>query len=61
MSAAYWAQWDSEELMSMHGVEPENWYDDYEKDCCEEDDLLDNHESCPRCIGGGCNYCLMVE
>lgn len=62
MSTAYWAQWSHVEIMSMHGVElDECVIDDVDFDCdCDEEEQQDE-DCCPRCTGGGCNYCLMCE
>lgn len=62
MSTAYWSQWSHSEIMSMHGVEVEEYHEedvDYDYDCDEIDEDCD--DSCPRCTGSGCNYCLMCE
>lgn len=61
MSAAYWAQWSHSEIMSMHGVELDECHDvDHDFDGDEPENDVDD-DSCPRCSGGGCNYCLMVD
>ena len=61
MSSAYWAQYSYSEIMSIHGVElnecPEEDID-YDYDECDQDEC---EESCPRCSGSGCNYCLMCS
>ena len=61
MSAAYWSQWDSSELLSMHGVELNevpitaiDW--DLEDEETDEDEV-----ECYRCNDNGCNYCLCVS
>jgi hypothetical protein len=64
MTHAYWAQFDQSELDDMQGIDrnaredddldPSDYMDDEERDEDEE-------ESCPRCGGGGCNYCLMLS
>ncbi len=61
MSSAYWNQWDCSEILSMHGVEADNDCDDDcdDIDICQEND--EDIDRCPRCSGGGCNYCLMLE
>jgi len=61
MSSAYWDQWSHSEIMSMHGVELDDCHDeddDFDHDDCEKEEETD---SCPRCTGCGCNYCLMVD
>ena len=63
MCGPYWSQWDSADLDSWQGkdlVERED--DDIDLDHNESDENLTQEEdSCPRCSGGGCNYCLMLE
>lgn len=61
----WWKELSYAEIMSMHGVEiddpqynEEN--DDYD-DCDHDIDLDDDRDSCPRCGGRGCNWCLMTE
>jgi len=62
MSNAYWSQWSHSEIMSMHGVEIDDERDDdTDLDHDEDDTNLEQEDSCPRCSGGGCNYCLMCE
>lgn len=62
MSAAYWAQWSHTEIMSMHGVELDECIeDDVDFDCETNESEEDCEDSCPRCAGSGCNYCLMCE
>ncbi len=61
MSSAYWRQWDGSEIASMHGVEAcdscDHEHDSHELSKEIEQDI----DRCPRCGGGGCNYCLMLE
>lgn len=53
----YWSQWSSQELLSMQGVEQ----DEFESDELPELDYEIVEESeCPRC-SNGCNYCLMTD
>lgn len=58
MTNQYWAQWNSEEIMSMQGVEPCVDFDEEEIDI---DEIEEEEECvyCPRCGDSGCNYCLM--
>jgi len=52
MSAAYWAQWTHNELMSMHGVEIDAYQDDD-----QDDSHNDNQEHEVDCCSG-CMDCL---
>lgn len=61
MSAAYWAQWSYSEIMSMHGVELDECHNDNENDDCDAEEHECDEDSCPRCKGSGCNYCLMCS
>lgn len=61
MTTAYWAQFDHSEIMSMHGVELDNCHDDDDNDCYLSSETCEEEECCPRCSGGGCNYCLMLS
>ena len=67
MSYAYWKQFSSEEIDSMHGIEPgENGQalkcdEDGEPDWVDLNDEEEEQENeCPRC-SNGCNYCLMLD
>lgn len=57
MSAAYWAQFSHSEILSLHGLEADDCVDDDIECDCEIDECFDE---CPRCFGGGCDYCLML-
>jgi len=61
MTSAYWRQWNSDELASMHGVEKEDFRDDDDYDVDYDDYEEEDQDRCPQCLGGGCNYCLMLE
>lgn len=62
MTNAYWSQWSHSELMSMQGVEiDDERNDDTDLDHDEDDTNSGQEDNCPRCSGGGCNYCLMCE
>jgi hypothetical protein len=50
-----WSEYSHAEIMSMHGVE----IDDPAYN--EDDTNFEQEDCCPRCSGGGCNYCLMCE
>lgn len=52
MSAAYWSQWSHAEIMSMHGVEEDD-YDD--TDLCHDDVDI---ESSQHCECSNCMDCL---
>lgn len=58
--SAYWAQFTHDEIMSMHGIEPDDELQDdlYLHEISPSDDELKNE--CPRCWRG-CSYCLMTE
>ena len=55
MSAAYWAQWSHAELMSMQGVELED-YHDVDIDDMIDDEEEEKEEGCP--CGSHCMDCL---
>lgn len=38
----YWSQWDSTELLSMHGVEIEE--EKEEMDCVDDEEVQEKHE-----------------
>lgn len=59
MSISYWAQFSDSELLSMHGIDIDDCHDDDHvfQDDCEE---INEVNSCPKCSGCGCNYCLMT-
>lgn len=60
--SSYWSQWIGTELMSMHGIEPEDFHEDSEyEEVDEAGGESEEEECCPRCSGSGCNYCLMCE
>lgn len=63
MRFSYWSQWDSADLDSWQGkylVESDD--DDIDpSDYMDDDEAEEKEDRCPRCSGGGCNYCLMVE
>ncbi len=63
MSTAYWAQFDHSEIMSMHGVEVDEHHESDDDISCNFYDCknVEEMDSCPRCSGGGCNYCLMLD
>ena len=62
MSTAYWAQWSCSEIMSMHGVDLDECHDDDDEDYdCDTEEHEGDEDSCPRCTGCGCNYCLMCS
>lgn len=44
MSTAYWNQWDSTEIMSLHGIEPEE--EESQDDCQDDGYEADRHELC---------------
>ena len=56
---SYWSQFELSEINSMHGNDIDDAFEDDEPymgvEAIEEDD------SCPRCSGSGCGYCLMLE
>jgi hypothetical protein len=61
----WWKELSYAEIMSMHGVEiddpqynEDEDYDNYDRDRDVDDD---DRDSCPRCGGRGCNWCLMTE
>lgn len=61
MSNAYWRQWSSQEIISMHGVEEEDEREECEVDYESEQSEEHEEDRCPRCGGGGCNWCLMLD
>lgn len=63
MCGPYWSQFSHSELMSMQGVEIDDpaYNDDDEDVDYDHEESEDDEDSCPRCSGGGCNYCLMCE
>ncbi len=60
MSCAYWSQMSHSEIMSMHDVEMDLLHNDEDDFSHFEEEKEDECDSCPRCSGGGCNYCLML-
>jgi hypothetical protein len=63
MTAAYWAQWSSAEILSMHGIERDSheYNDNDDIDNVEEDNedfFDDSYLHCKMCCGRGCNSCL---
>ena len=58
MYRKYWKQWSSEEIKSMQDIDVDDPIDQ-EVDYLDTDERIDN-DQCHKCVGGGCNYCLMV-
>lgn len=59
---AYWAQFSSQEINDMHGVEENNHEEEIdESDYMDNDEQEDDEDRCPRCGGCGCNFCLMLD
>jgi hypothetical protein len=63
MCGPYWSQFSHGELMSMQGVEIDDpeYNDDTNLEHDEDDTNMEQEDCCPRCSGGGCNYCLMTS
>jgi len=62
MCGPYWSQWDSSDLDSWQGKDLVEHDEDEDIDVDhEEKDEEEEDEGCPKCGGGGCNYCLMLE
>jgi hypothetical protein len=53
MTSAYWAQWSHAEIMSMHGIEIDD-YQDVDQDDCQSDSEEPEEEHCCS----GCMDCL---
>jgi len=55
--------WDYPEYFAMlRGEIPYEYEEDYDVDYDFDSDVDDDdHDSCPRCGGRGCNYCLMTD
>lgn len=60
---SYWAQFSIEEIDQMHGKD-----NNYHEEEIDEEEYMDHHDEaeedqdrCPRCGGGGCNWCLMLD
>ncbi len=62
MTAAYWDQWDSTELLSMHGIERDDHQYDEDKDEDgideEDEDVQNSSRYCQHC---GCAYCSCYD
>lgn len=58
MTAQYWSQWSSAEILSIHGIEHQESYCNENEEIEAETQEDQNFNRCPRCWGG-CNYCLM--
>ena len=60
MSRAYWAQFSSVEIDSMHGIEPEDY--DHDTDSDHDEDDTDSDQECSCCCSrnpcGNCMDCL---
>ena len=59
MCGPYWSQWDSSDLDSWQGKDYPCHDEEEEIDCDSEEE--DQEDGCPKCGGGGCNYCLMLD
>ena len=55
MASAYWAQWSPAELISMQGVELDDYHNDDHDDCNYEIEVQDNECKCTTmcmdCLG----------
>lgn len=58
MAREYWGQFSYDEIKSVHGIEQEP-EDEMERD--EEETTEEDEDLCPKCMGMGCNYCLMLN
>ena len=56
----YWDQFSHAEVRSMHGIDNDIDDEDDEADLEIVEDQ-DDDDQCPRCMGMGCNYCLMCD
>ena len=63
MCGPYWSQFDRSDLDSWQWKDYPGHDEEDDTDLCQEKDdtNLDQEDCCPRCSGGGCNYCLMLS